>query len=87
MLFKETLKIVRGLLKKCNITNIEIDEAKVIVHSDPDKQEDWQDEYDIFVPQRVNHWKIQQIDKLLANYDAVEMEVTSEGLRIFEKEA
>ena len=87
MLLKETLEIIQKLMKTCDVSNLEVDEAQIIVHAGLKKQDEWKNEYDIIIKPSVNHWQIQQIDALLANYDAVEMEVTSEGLRIFEKEA
>jgi len=87
LLLKETLDIIQKLLEKCDVTNLEVDEAKIIAHNNPEKPDEWKTEYDIYIKPSVNHWQIQQIDGLLANYDRVEMEVVHEGLRIFEKEA
>jgi len=87
MFLKETLEILEKLLNDCDLTEIQIGESKIIVHADIDKQEEWKTEYDLLIKQRVNHATIQQIDKLLSNYDSVEMEVIDEGLRIFEREA
>lgn len=91
MLLKETLKIIEKLMTELDVSDFKVSDARVWLHvketEDDAEDIEIENEYDILIEPTVTHWQIQQIDRLLSDYDNVEMWVESEGLRIFEKEA
>lgn len=87
MLLKETMEITRKLLEEAKVDCTIISEADILVHINEKKPEESPVEYNLTVKGLVRHWQIQKIDEILEDFDNVEMQVTSEGLEIFEKEA
>jgi len=85
MLLKETLEIVNKLMVKAEIDDFEVRTASRFVHN-PKSSKTYTREFDILVTPSVSHRELQEIDKILSDYDNVEMKATSEGLLIFERE-
>ncbi|RLC88061.1 MAG: hypothetical protein DRJ03_04125 [Chloroflexi bacterium] len=82
MLLKQTLKILKELLTKCEVTEVRITESEEVVHCETDEPE-----FDIKIVQNLRHWQIQAIDEVLADFPNVEIEFDfREGLMIFEVE-
>ncbi|RLC86233.1 MAG: hypothetical protein DRJ03_09315 [Chloroflexi bacterium] len=83
MLVNQTLKILRKLLEKCDVTEVLITEAEEPFHIETSEPE-----FDIIIVQNLSHGQIQAIDEVLADFPNVEMELKyEEGLKIFEVES
>lgn len=76
-----SLKIVEKILKETNISEISFTEAR-------EQTSDKAFDYDLTIIENVSHADIQIIDKILADYDNVEMRIdlNDSEIRIFEVE-
>lgn len=86
MLVDVVLKLIPKLISDCQITNFNIRDANNLAHINEKKPEDSPLELDILVEENLYHWQIQELDKILADFDNVEMRLTDDGLFVYEKE-
>lgn len=91
MLLKETLEILKRILEKTDITNVEIRDALNLIHVEYDKEtlepkedQDFPQEYDLVLKADLCHAEIQTIDELLADHSNIEMRLRDGNIEIFE---
>ena len=97
MLVDATLKILKDVLMRTDITHVELTDALNPVYIEYDDElevkedQEYPDEYDIILHGNHNHATIQEIDEILSVFDYVEMRFRNGKLEIFqtdrEKEA
>lgn len=87
-----TLKILRDILEKTDITNVDVTDALDPIHVEIDEEtlEPKEDqeivlEYDLTLKADLSHADIQAIDEFLANYSNVEMRLRDGNMEIFER--
>ena len=85
MLLNETLELVRKLIDKCDVDNIEILLSDEYLHCP--EEEKCEPEFDLRIKETLYHSQIQRIDEVLSEYSNVEMRMSSDGLEIYEVEA
>jgi len=74
------LKLLRAIIENCHFDEIGFTTVK---HPLDDK-----DTLDIIIQENVNHWQFQELDRILEEYDNIEMQFDSgnDQVRIFRKE-
>ena len=77
---EKALSLLRTIIEKCHFDEIGFTSAK---HPLDDK-----DILDIIIQENVYHWQFQELDRILAEYDDVEMQFDSGNgqVKIFRKE-
>jgi len=91
MILKETLAILKDILEKTDVTNIEIRDAIDPVHVEYDEEtlelkedKDFPQEYDLVLNADLSHQEIQAIDEILTSYSNIEMRLREGNMEIFE---
>ena len=76
-----SLKLLKTIIEQCKFTEIGFTDA---IHELDDK-----DIIDIIIQESVVHWQFQELDRILADYDDIEMKFESgnDQIRIFRREA
>ena len=76
MIEKEILELLPKLFNSVDVQNITIRDAISKVENDSVK------EYDIIIDENLYHSQIQELDRVLSDYDEIEMRHTDDGMII-----